>query len=198
LCWVRRDDREWFDGRLYPPSTDPLAPSIYLVGEPSISEEEKQSGGYWGRLASAICKKLHESAGFEVVWAARRRLAERIEKARADRRPVSAADQRELTDRIVNAIETAGRLPDVIKKRRRKKNQKSNKAIELSRERRERVVMPLLKGRSPHQWSVEAGREGCVQIDPGVVYDYLAGRSFPQPRYQLLLAKVIGLKKLPR
>jgi hypothetical protein len=105
-----------------------------------------------------------------------------------------------LGDRIVNAIETAGqvvRAPAVAKKRRRK-NQKPSKAAELARERREEVVMPLLKGRSPHQWSIEAGREGGVQIDPGVVYDYLAGRSFPQSRYQLLLAKVIGLKKLPR
>jgi hypothetical protein len=83
-------------------------------------------------------------------------------------------------------------------------DQEPNKAIELARERREKVVRPLLdaklngKGWSDHRWAIEAGKAAGREINPNVVYDYLAGRSFPQRRHEVPLAEVIGLKKLPK
>jgi hypothetical protein len=192
FCWVRRNDKSWFEGRRY---------GLYdLLHEDSIPQEEKQFGGYLGRLALSIRKKLHESAEFEVYWAARRRLAERIEVKRAELRPVNAQMFREFGDRIVGAIETAAQIGRAPAGEEKEPKERTSKAIEPARERREKIVRPLLdvKEWSDHRWAIEAGKAAGRDINPNVVYDYLSGKSFPHRRHEVPLATVIGLKKLPK
>jgi hypothetical protein len=69
LCWVRRDDREWFDGRLHS--------AIDLAGY-WIPPEQVGIGGYLGRLTLDIRKWLYVAPGFAPFWMARQRMAERL------------------------------------------------------------------------------------------------------------------------
>jgi hypothetical protein len=89
---------------------------------------------------------------------------------------------------------------DEEKKPKKRARKITPRVIEARKQRREEIVRPLLNDKkwSDRQWVIEAGKAGGREIDTGVVYDYLAGKSFPQPRNAMRLAKVIGLAKLPR
>jgi hypothetical protein len=71
LCSARRDDQEWFVGRLYG--------AVNLAGVDWISPDEVGNlGGYKGRLAHGICIWLYTAPPFAPYWIARQRLAERL------------------------------------------------------------------------------------------------------------------------
>jgi hypothetical protein len=131
-------------------------------------------------------------------------LAERIEKARLDQRP-PPEQLRQFAERIVGAIEkqpVPTPQPSSEEKTRKKRSgrKKQSGRVEAARKRREKIMRPLLAAKkwSDSQWVIEAGKDGAAEIDLSVGYSYLAGKSFPQRRHEVRLAKAIGLEKLPR
>jgi hypothetical protein len=91
--------------------------------------------------------------------------------------------------------------PDKLTGNKGKDEEPENQArIEAARERRENIVRPRLDDKkwSDRRWAIEAGKNADGEIDLSVVYGYLAGKSFPQRRYEVRLAKVIGLEELPK
>jgi hypothetical protein len=99
LCWVAvkmgTNGAKWFDGRLY---------SALDVGLEVPYEQIGEVGGYKGRPARDLREAIYSWFEFARYGVARMRLAERIEKARLDRRPLPE-QLREFTERFVGATE---------------------------------------------------------------------------------------------
>jgi hypothetical protein len=68
----------------------------------------------------------------------------------------------------------------------------------MARPESKELLHPKSKRLNGHLWITKAQEDGGPPMHPSVLYDYLSGKSFPQKRNELRLAKVIGLKGLPR